>query len=771
MDLSNSFKQSCVLIVDYYRTIRETMLSSGFYKNEEFLKMFINKLKNTSPTVMPIQKLTEGQKKSLERGLNDIHNLVSTSIQDWHKSRLKTKKSLIDFIDEQIEYHLGLIETIDKRGKKRMRNEKDKDEEYEDKDDDDYIYEDDDDDDEDDDDDDDDDDEEYEKPHKKRKIGRNRTNSIDVENYFNDKLNSKHSNVKSKVEVFESLDDEDKAKILDFIKEPIKKNANLPIIYKLILSKLPTEFKNNIIDTLNNSDTDGSNKYREFIRNALKIPFDVYVNKNPVDINNKKSVKEFLNKTEKLMNEAVYGHEEAKKQVLRYVAQNISNKSANGLIIGIEGPMGNGKTTMIEKGFAKALGRPFVTIPLGGFTDASNMEGHSFTYEGSRHGIIVESLIKAKCMNPVIYLDELDKVSKTAKGDEIINLLIHLIDPSQNTHYKDKYFADLDIDLSKCTFVFSYNDRYEINPILMDRIQQVTTKGFKLDDKIKISQKFLLPSIESDIGIKNNSIKMKEETVKKIIEDYTLEGGVRSLKKILYEIARELNLRFLTGNSVKFPLTLKTDDVVNDFLKDKNKIRLEKIHPVPEIGKINGMYACSNGVGGLTVIETKFIPSNTTMNLKLTGMQGDVMKESMAVAKSVAWSLMSPRDQNKLAQKLKNTDLHIHVPEGATPKDGPSAGCAITVAIFSKLMNKKVYNHIATTGEIDLSGNVTAIGGLDSKLHGAKKAGCTLCLCPKQNEEDLEKIKKEYPKLIDESFDVICVDNIHKAMEILIVKD
>jgi ATP-dependent Lon protease len=400
------------------------------------------------------------------------------------------------------------------------------------------------------------------------------------------------------------------------------------------------------------------------------------------------------------------------------------------------------------------------------------MEGHSFTYEGSRYGLIVDALIKAKCMNPVIYFDELDKVSKTPKGDEIINLLIHLIDPSQNTHFKDKYFAELDIDLSKCTFVFSYNERSEINPILMDRIQHVNTKGFKLDDKVKIAKNFLIPSIEKDVGIKNGSIKMKEDTIRKIIEDYTLEGGVRSLKKILYEVIREINLRNLTGtSSIKFPFSVSSNDVVTDFLKDKSKIRPEKIHEFPEVGKINGMYACSNGTGGLTVIETKYIPSNTTLGLRLTGMQGDVMKESMAVAKSVAWSLIDPRNQTKISQKMKNTDLHIHVPEGATPKDGPSAGTAITVAIYSKLMSKKVYNHIATTGEIDLSGNVLAIGGLDSKLHGAKKAGCTLCLCPKQNEEDLDKIRKDYPKLIDKSFDVICVDNIHKAMDILIVND
>ena len=765
MNLANSFEQSCKLIVDFYRTIRESMLTSKLYENEKLLEIFMKKIKSSFPEISTPASvnLTAKQKRDITSGLKQIHSIVVGELDKWYNTRSK-KDSIIDFIDEQIEHHLSLADAV--KTKKRMRDDEDDDEDYDDEDYDDEEYY-------DDDDDDDDDDEEEEEYHasKKRRLGRGRANSVDVEKYFNDKLNSKHSNIKSKVEIFEGLDDEDKVKILDFIKEPIKKNANLPIIYKLILSKLPTEFKNNIIDVLNNSDSDGSNKYREFINNALKIPFGVYANETPVDMNNKKDVKEFLNKTKCLLDDAVYGHEDAKKQVLRYVAQNISNKSANGLVIGIEGPMGNGKTTMIEKGFAKALNRPFVTIPLGGFTDASNLEGHSFTYEGSRHGMIVEALIKAKCMNPVIYLDELDKVSKTTKGDEIINLLIHLIDPSQNSHYKDKYFADLDIDLSKCTFVFSYNDRYEINPILMDRIQHVTTKGFKIDDKVKIAHNFLIPAIESDIGVKKSSIKMKDETLKKIVEDYTLEGGVRSLKKILYEIVRELNLRFLTGNSVKFPVTVKTEDVVNDFLKDKNKIRPEKIHEFPEIGKINGMYACSNGNGGLTVIETKFIPSNTTMGLKLTGMQGDVMKESMAVAKSVAWSLMGPRDQNKLAQKLKNTDLHIHVPEGATPKDGPSAGCAITVAIYSKLMNKKIYNHIATTGEIDLSGNVTAIGGLDSKLHGAKKAGCTLCLCPKQNEEDLEKIKKEYPKLIDDTFDVICVDNIHKAMEILIVKD
>lgn len=768
MDLANSFQHSCILIVDYYRTLRESMLQTKMYDNPRLLDLFMRKLKDTSPCVSASSvSMTQHQKTEIEKVLKGVHNLVLKDLQKWHKSKTPNKVSIIEFIDEQIEYHLGMVESIEGKTKKRMRDEDD--------DEDDEDYEDDDDDGDDDEDDDDDDDDDYESKHavKKRKVsGRNRSNSVDVEKYFNEKLNNKHSTIKTKIAVFESMDDEDKLKILEHINEPVAKNANLPIIYKLILSDLPKIFKTNIIDALNTSDSDGSNKYREFVNNALKIPFSNYINENPVDVEDKKSVKEFLGKTQKFMDDAVYGHNEAKKQVLRYVAQNISNKSSNGLVIGIEGPMGNGKTTLIEKGFAKALGRPFVTIPLGGFTDASNMEGHSFTYEGSRYGLIVDALIKAKCMNPVIYFDELDKVSKTPKGDEIINLLIHLIDPSQNTHFKDKYFAELDIDLSKCTFVFSYNERSEINPILMDRIQHVNTKGFKLDDKVKIAKNFLIPSIEKDVGIKNGSIKMKEDTIRKIIEDYTLEGGVRSLKKILYEVIREINLRNLTGtSSIKFPFSVSSNDIVTDFLKDKSKIRPERIHEFPEVGKINGMYACSNGTGGLTVIETKYIPSNTTLGLRLTGMQGDVMKESMAVAKSVAWSLIDPRNQTKISQKMKNTDLHIHVPEGATPKDGPSAGTAITVAIYSKLMSKKVYNHIATTGEIDLSGNVLAIGGLDSKLHGAKKAGCTLCLCPKQNEEDLDKIRKDYPKLIDKSFDVICVDNIHKAMDILIVKD
>ena len=282
---------------------------------------------------------------------------------------------------------------------------------------------------------------------------------------------------------------EDKKKILNQISMS-KDYSKCPLIYQIMLSNIPQISKNDIISRLESLDKneDECPKYREYVNAALKIPFGVFVKSKVNSKSKTQDIRNFLNKTEKCMNNAVHGHENAKKQILQFVAQNISNPSPKGLVLGIEGPMGNGKTTLIEKGFAKALGRPFATIPLGGVQDGSFLEGHGYTYEGSRWGQIVNVLMNSKCMNPIIYMDELDKVSKTAKGDEINNLLIHLIDPSQNHHFRDKYFTDMDIDLSQVIFIFSYNDRDAINPVLMDRITSLKTRGFRLPQKVIISK-------------------------------------------------------------------------------------------------------------------------------------------------------------------------------------------------------------------------------------------------------------------------------------------
>ena len=228
----------------------------------------------------------------------------------------------------------------------------------------------------------------------------------------------------------------------------------------------------------------------------------------------------------------------------------IKNPKSQGNVLAIQGPMGNGKTTLIEKGLSKALNRPFKYISLGGATDSSYLVGHSYTYEGSIWGKISDILIKSKCMNPIIYFDELDKVSNTPKGDEIINTLIHLTDPSQNVHFQDRYFMGLDFDVSRCIFIFSYNEGHKINKILKDRITEIHTKGFNVNEKIIIAKDYLLPDICKNVGIPKNKIKFDKHILDFIIQTYTYEGGVRGLKKLLFEIVLEINLRNLNKQKI-----------------------------------------------------------------------------------------------------------------------------------------------------------------------------------------------------------------------------
>jgi len=522
--------------------------------------------------------------------------------------------------------------------------------------------------------------------------------------------------------------------------------GNKPLMYRVLLSDIPDNGKKDILTRIQQNRQEDSSKFREWLEGVLSIPFGHCVD-TPVNASSSKTtIKNFLGETRDCLDDAVHGHNDAKQKIMQFIAQTISNKSPHGLVMGIEGPMGNGKTTLVEKGFAKALKRPFITIPLGGIQDGSFLEGHGYTYEGSRWGSIVNSLIVSRCMNPVIYMDELDKVSQTHHGTEIINLLIHLVDPSQNSHFRDKYFAGIDFDLSKATFIFSYNDADQINPVLMDRITHLKTRGFRLPEKVIISQKYLLTSIFDDVGINTSDIEIPDDVLEWIVQSYTHEGGVRHLKKILYDIVREINLRNLTSKSIKFPLKITKKDLEMDYLKKRRIYQHEKIHKRSTVGKINGLYATCNDTGGITVIEASWVPSDTRLRLELTGRQGDIMKESMQVAKTLAWKLLS----NDLKEKWEKRwvkdgfqGIHIHCPEGATPKDGPSAGAAITTALYSLLSEKAIKNTIGITGEIDLSGKVLEIGGLESKIFGAINAGCKKVLCPVGNKKDLDKIMEE----------------------------
>jgi ATP-dependent Lon protease len=375
-------------------------------------------------------------------------------------------------------------------------------------------------------------------------------------------------------------------------------------------------------------------------------------------------------------------------------------------------------------------------------------------------------------MNPVIFFDELDKVSDTAKGEEIINILMHLTDSTQNSHYNDKYYQGVDFDLSRAIFIFSFNEEWKINKILKDRMYVIRTEGFEMKEKVKISKKHLIPKIINSVGYDNSKITFTDEIIEFIIENYTFEGGVRKLKECMLEICKELNLRMLSGtklldSKVKFPITLTEKMLTDDIFKKRRIHKIEKIHDKPKIGLVNGLWANDMGVGGLIPIEVFSIPTNSKLELELTGQQGDVMQESMRCAKTVAWNIIPDKCKERLNREWKdfgNTGIHIHCPDGATPKDGPSAGAAITTAIISMLLREPVDNKIAMTGEINLKGEVTEIGGLSQKLNGAKKAGATHVLIPLQNKPDLDKIKAGESNPIDSNFKVTCVSNIWEVL-------
>lgn len=289
---------------------------------------------------------------------------------------------------------------------------------------------------------------------------------------------------------------------------------------------------------------------------------------------------EFMTKVHKCMETAIYGHEEAKLQIMQFVSSWIANPKANGNVLSIHGPMGTGKTSLIKDGVAKALERPFHFITLGGATDASFLDGHSYTYEGSTWGKIADVLMQSKCMNPIIYFDELDKVSETPKGDEINNLLIHLTDGSQNDRFQDKYFTGIDFDLSRCLFIFSHNNNEKVNPILRDRMYNIKVNGFSMKEKQLIAENYLIVAALKDAGL-HEKVSIGKEILQFIIENFTGgEAGVRELKRCIQTIISKLNLLRFYNNPKQVPFSIKDFSLpftikkehVELFLKKKNQL-------------------------------------------------------------------------------------------------------------------------------------------------------------------------------------------------------
>ena len=377
------------------------------------------------------------------------------------------------------------------------------------------------------------------------------------------------------IEYFSTLSEEEKDHIIRTEEMIAMTNrSNLPLRFNIIHSQMSDMVKSITIAKLDSiSKMDCANgeytKIMSWITNLCKIPIGKYVSLPITHSSPRHEIFDFLDKTTTHFNENIYGHDSAKEQIVRIIAQWISNPGSKGNVIGIHGNPGVGKTTLVKDCICKSLNLPFQFIPLGGASDSSYLDGHNFTYEGSSWGKIVDCLMKSECMNPVLYFDELDKVSETYRGQELINALIHLTDPAQNSTFFDKYFGDVPFDLSKCLIIFTYNNDKMINPILKDRMIRIHTNDYTMKDKLEIATKFLIPEFHTLFSFQPGDIVISEQIMQLIIEKTEMEAGVRSLKRSLELIFSNINLtRMIKTKDYKgpigkaFPIHVDTDSIL-----------------------------------------------------------------------------------------------------------------------------------------------------------------------------------------------------------------
>ncbi|WP_033915879.1 endopeptidase La [Campylobacter sputorum] len=464
----------------------------------------------------------------------------------------------------------------------------------------------------------------------------------------------------------------------------------------------------------------------------------------------------------KQLNKDHYSLKKPKERIEEYFAlreliekRKSDNKLNNGAIICFAGPPGVGKTSLANS-IAKALKRELIRVALGGLEDVNELRGHRRTYIGAMPGRIVQGLIEAKQMNPVMVLDEIDKIGSGHRGDPSA-VMLEILDPEQNSKFRD-YYLNFDIDLSKIIFIATANDVSMIPPALRDRMEFIFLSSYTPQEKFEIAKKYLIPQEIQKHALSTKEVIFQNDAIELIISEYTRESGVRNLRRKIADILRKVAKNIvLSDNEIK--KTTITKAKVKEYL-EKKIFEIDEIKRAPQVGIVNGLAWTS--VGG-DVLKIEAIKIRGKGLLQLTGQLGDVMKESAQIAYSVVKVLIDekylkvPKNLIPKTQDEKNDDeiyhkydLHLHVPEGATPKDGPSAGITIATAIASIFTNQKIRSDIAMTGEITLSGDVLPIGGLKEKLIAAHKAGVKLALIPQKNyDRDLDEIPDEVKKAID----------------------
>lgn len=481
---------------------------------------------------------------------------------------------------------------------------------------------------------------------------------------------------------------------------------------------------------------------RDYIEWLLALPWNNFTDDN----NDLKQVRKFLD-------ESHYGLEEVKQRVIEYLAVKQMSKDANSPIICLVGPPGVGKTSLAFS-IARAINRNFVKITVGGIRDEAEIIGHRKTYIGASPGRIISSMKKAKSSNPLFLIDEIDKMSSDYKGDPTSSLL-SVLDPEQNKYFSDNYIEE-EFDLSNVLFVLTANYIENIPEALKDRLEIIDISGYTEFEKLDIATKHLLPKIIAKNGLRADFITIKEEVILKIIRNYTKEAGVRELERQLDKIIRKVVTQILVNN-IKINKINIDEKVLEKYLgKEKYKYNFKT---KSQVGVVNGLAYTVYG-GDILPIEVNYFKGKG--ELILTGSLGSVMKESASIALSYLKSNYQKYNINY--DKLIDNDIHIHVPEGAIKKDGPSAGIALTLAILSAVTNKKIASDLALTGEITLRGNVLAIGGLKEKAIGALRSGIKTIIIPSDNEKDL----LELPKEVKEKIDFIKVKNFKEVYKVFI---
>tara|TARA_Y100000590_G_scaffold228756_1_gene258133 strand:+ start:1337 stop:3724 length:2388 start_codon:yes stop_codon:yes gene_type:complete len=478
------------------------------------------------------------------------------------------------------------------------------------------------------------------------------------------------------------------------------------------------------------------------VRNYLDWMIDIpWFKKDKVDID--------LNNALKTLDEDHYGLEKVKERIIEFLAVQKRMEKIKGPILCLIGPPGVGKTSL-GKSIAKATNRQFVRMSLGGVRDEAEIRGHRRTYIGSLPGKIIQMMKKAGTKNPLILLDEVDKVGNDYRGDPS-SALLEALDPEQNTTFNDHYL-EVDYDLSDVMFVTTANT-LNILPPLLDRMEVIRIPGYTEDEKINIANKYLLPKQIKENGVKKEELELADDTIKEIIRSYTRESGVRNLEREISKVARKVVKKVVSGEEKKVTVSGSN---VKDFLGVK-KFKYGEVESEDKIGIVTGLAWTEFG-GEILKIETVHMPGKGRM--QITGKLGDVMQESVKAAKSFVRS--KSLEYGIIPPTFEKKDFHIHVPEGATPKDGPSAGIGMVTSIVSSITNNPVHKDIAMTGEVTITGQVLPIGGLKEKLLAAHRAGIKKVIIPKENEKDLIDI----PKKVREDIKIINVENVDEVLKI-----